>query len=193
MDALSGEPPVAGVDKRIGARIVDSLLTTAFGFAGGFAGAYVGIFYLSDEPQEGHMPVHPYAHGLFAPVVYWTLVLAAQAIAEVIGGATAGKLLFGLRVRARSGGSLAFWQAIARAGTLVIELPLFGMIGLAFMLRSKLVQRLGDRLAGTLVIQIPRSSPAGATDARAVFGALFGLVGVGAAGLWLGAAMFMSH
>ena len=190
--APTDEPPLATVPARYGAMTVDSILTIAVGLAGGFAGMYVGIFFLSDEPTGGRMPVRPYASG--APFVYWAIVLVAHALAEALGGATVGKLLFGLRVRTMSGQPIASWQALVRAATLVIELPIFGIVALAFMVQSKRCQRLGDRLAGTLVVKTcPSESRVAATDKRVVLGASLGVVGVMAAGLWLGVALFTSR
>jgi uncharacterized RDD family membrane protein YckC len=190
--APTDEAPLATVPARFGAMIVDLLLTMALGLVGGFAGMYVGIFFLSDEPTGGRMPVRPYASG--APLVYWVIVLVAHAIAEALGGATVGKLLFGLRVRTASGQRVALWQALVRAATLVIELPIFGVVALAFIVQSKRSQRLGDRLAGTLVLKTsPSESGVAAKDRRAVLGASLGVVGVMVAGLWLGVAMVTSR
>lgn len=74
----------------------------------------------------------------------------------VWGGRTLGKAAMGLRATRDDGGPLRFRHALVRALTryLVDGLPpTFGLIGVISMLASSRGKRVGDLLAGTLVLQ----------------------------------------
>jgi len=101
--------------------------------------------------------------------VPWRALLALEAVriglvvlyftaAEASTGRTLGKALAGLVVRTERGGPIAFWQALVRSLLRPVdELPAFYLLGLALVVTGRRPQRLGDRLAQTLVL---RSAPA---------------------------------
>ena len=79
-------------------------------------------------------------------VVYFT-------IAEGLFGRTIGKRLMGLSVRTEFGMPISLWQAFVRNILRAIdEFPGFYMLGLASILIGPKPQRIGDRVARTLVV-----------------------------------------
>jgi uncharacterized RDD family membrane protein YckC len=88
-------------------------------------------------------------------------IIAYTALAEGFFGRTIGKHLMGIEVRSVEGGSAVTWrQAIVRnAMRLIDELPAFYMIGLISILMGPKPQRLGDRLAGTMVVMRSSAGP----------------------------------
>ena len=74
---------------------------------------------------------------------------------EGLLGATIGKQLVGLRVVGREGRRITFGQAFVRNLLRPIDaLPGFYLVGGLMTLNSPLRQRLGDRVAGTIVVNV---------------------------------------
>jgi uncharacterized RDD family membrane protein YckC len=74
-------------------------------------------------------------------------------VMEALFGRTIGKVMMGLRV-ASIHGSLAWWQVAIRTVCRVVDgLPFLYLVGLVLVARSKRGQRIGDMLAGTIVIR----------------------------------------
>ncbi len=88
------------------------------------------------------------------------------AVAESRYGTTIGKSALGLRVVTVEGGPVRARHATIRAALQLVDLVLvpIGVIGVLSSLASPLDQRLGDRVAGTLVLR----AQSGATDALAL-------------------------
>lgn len=88
--------------------------------------------------------------------VVWFLVDWGYAILfeSIWSGQTVGKRIFGLRVLQESGVRIGFWHAALRnLARPVDRLPLFYLIGGATAFLSSRQQRLGDILAGTIVVR----------------------------------------
>ena len=76
---------------------------------------------------------------------------------EVLRGTTPGKMLLGLRVLTTSGRPIGPWAGILRNLLRAADvLPLGYVVGLGSMLATERFQRLGDLVAGTIVVAIPR-------------------------------------
>ena len=72
---------------------------------------------------------------------------------ETIYGQTLGKMLFKIRVVGKNGKKAVFWQCLSRNLLRVVDvLPLFYLIGISSILLTKKKQRLGDFVAGTIVV-----------------------------------------
>jgi uncharacterized RDD family membrane protein YckC len=67
-------------------------------------------------------------------------------------GQTLGKRLMGIRVAPVSGGDLEMSQAFIRRLFDFVDLMFFGLVGLLVMSRSDINQRVGDKVAKTVVI-----------------------------------------
>jgi uncharacterized RDD family membrane protein YckC len=131
----------AGVATRVLARLVDvlfvaflaSLLTSTFipvlaGLGAGEAGFVLAAF---------------------------LTVFGYPAVCETIWGATPGKSALGLRVITEEGGPVGFRHAAIRSAMQVVDILLIpiGVLAVGSTLAGRRDQRLGDRLAGTLVIR----------------------------------------
>jgi uncharacterized RDD family membrane protein YckC len=81
-------------------------------------------------------------------------IAAYTALAEGFFGRTLGKHLLGIEVRSALGGAPVTWrQAVVRNAMRVIdELPGAYLVGLISIIIGPKPQRLGDRLAGTMVV-----------------------------------------
>jgi uncharacterized RDD family membrane protein YckC len=88
--------------------------------------------------------------GVGAIVVY-------ASIAEGLFGRTLGKHLMGIEVRSAQGGApVAWWQAVVRNALRVVdEFPAAYLVGLISILIGPKPQRIGDRLARTMVVLRP--------------------------------------
>lgn len=81
------------------------------------------------------------------------LVLFVTLAPALMEGQTPGKRRLGIRVTSADGYPASSWQHFLRGLFLPIELML---VGLAFMLMTPRGQRLGDLVAGTVVVREPR-------------------------------------
>jgi len=89
------------------------------------------------------------------------VILVYFMLAEAVSGRTPGKALMRLQVRSESGARISVWQALVR--TLlrpVDELPALYLVGLVLILTGAKRQRLGDRLAHTIVVMSRPPEPA---------------------------------
>jgi uncharacterized RDD family membrane protein YckC len=79
-------------------------------------------------------------------------------------GRTPGKVVMGLRVVRDDGGPIAFRQAFTRGMTVVVDVITTFVVSVVCMLVSDRSKRLGDLVAGTVVVQervaIPQVQPA---------------------------------
>jgi uncharacterized RDD family membrane protein YckC len=74
-------------------------------------------------------------------------------VMEAALGATLGKLLLGLRVRGADGAPVAVPAAITRNLLRVVDGLFFYLLGAVLVWASPRRQRLGDRVAGTVVVR----------------------------------------
>jgi len=106
---------------------------------------YLFVFQMNDEGRV------PFLQTLFSwPVLlYWIIYFP---IVEGITGQTVGKRLMKIRVASVSGEEFTMGQSCIRRLFDVVDLFFFGLVGILVMSRSDKTQRVGDRVAGTIVI-----------------------------------------
>lgn len=82
--------------------------------------------------------------------------LSYYIVLETVNGATPGKRLIGLKVTRSDGNAPLDWSAsIVRNVLRIIDgLPLFYLAGAILIWTSEKKQRLGDRVADTIVVRI---------------------------------------
>lgn len=134
--------PVAGVGSRMLAAFLDGLFQVVIQIVW-----LIVCFSGSSAPGGWRFVV--YAAGAF--LVDW-VYFAGSEIA--MGGRTLGKRIVGLRVVTASGGSASAGSLLTR--NLLRPVDLF--VGVLLMILDPLSRRLGDRLAGTIVVH-DRSAP----------------------------------
>jgi uncharacterized RDD family membrane protein YckC len=95
--------------------------------------------------------------GLYIVVTTVLSLCYAMAMEWFWGGRTLGKRLFRLRVMDSNGFHLQASQVVVRNLLRVIDsLPLLYLVGGAASFFSPLYQRLGDQVAGTVVVKLPK-------------------------------------
>lgn len=85
--------------------------------------------------------------------------LAYHALAEGLGGATAGKAICGLRVLTERREPCTLAKAIGRNLAYYIDALFFGLVGWTSMSKSPTMQRYGDKWAGTIVVHARSAQP----------------------------------
>lgn len=140
-EAVLLEFDTAGVPSRVLARIVDAFIVI-FG-ASTLSGFLVPLFPTGDG-------------GLVAAlIVGFVALFGYPAACETWWGRTPGKSALGLRVVTEEGGPIGFRPAAIRSAMQVVDFLLIpiGVIAVVSTLAGRRDQRLGDRLAGTLVVR----------------------------------------
>lgn len=141
-EAVLLEFDTAGAASRLLARIVDALI------AGVGVSLLMSIltplFLLGDDGATAAILLAGFL-GLFA----------YPCVCETMWGRTPGKSMLGLRVVTEEGGPVRFRQAAIRSALQVVDIGLVpvGVIAVVSTLAGRRDQRLGDRLAGTLVVR----------------------------------------
>lgn len=134
---------------RAGAYLIDNVfvMVVAYGSAAG-AGLLLGLLFgLLGRVPEPNMEA---IDGLSMLYGFGTFV-GYYVLCEGLGGATVGKLLLGLRVVRTDGRPCGLGAALLRAMLRFVDGMLFGLPAVLSM-REPRNQRLGDRAAGTLVV-----------------------------------------
>jgi uncharacterized RDD family membrane protein YckC len=135
--------PTAGIGSRVAARLLDLLLMAVATYA--FVLAFTVLVLL------GTSVVAVVVAAFFSVGV----MLVYPVLMEGLwGGRTLGKAAIGLRVVRLDGGPVALRHAAARGALGLLEVwATLGFVGLVTMVLSSRDQRLGDMVAGTLVLR----------------------------------------
>ncbi|MFZ5855253.1 MAG: RDD family protein [Chloroflexota bacterium] len=96
-------------------------------------------------------------------IAIWPVYLI---LCETVWGMTAGKKSSNLKVIRKDGGKIAWWQAVIRALFAFIE---YNPIGAIVIWVTPLKQRLGDLVAGTLVVNTAKIHKVGFRGAEVAF------------------------
>jgi len=148
-ELVSIEMPVAGIGSRFIAIVVDYLIWTALGVV--FSLIAVVIF--ASLSVFGKMSAN-WVFGIVLIVVFlfhWGYFTLFEAFAN---GRTPGKRVAKIRVIHRSGRAISFVESLARNLVRFVDyLPSLYAVGIVAMFFSRQNQRLGDMVAGTLVVR----------------------------------------
>jgi uncharacterized RDD family membrane protein YckC len=131
-----------GIGPRIAAQIVDAIVFIVLFFILGFAMSGSLTF------QYSGPDAYPFLGGYFLIfLLYYTLL-------EGYMGQTVGKKLLKIKVVQEDGKPCGFGPAFVRTILRIIDaLPFLYIIGMVLIARSEKKQRLGDRLAKTVVVK----------------------------------------
>jgi uncharacterized RDD family membrane protein YckC len=94
---------------------------------------------------------------IFDPIcgVFLIIIFAYFILLEWLTGFTVGKYLLRMKVLTQDGKKISLKQSFIRNfGRFIDGLPCFNIIGMVSIYRSDKGQRVGDKLAGTVVIKI---------------------------------------
>jgi uncharacterized RDD family membrane protein YckC len=135
-----------GVGRRLLALVVDTLV--------GFVGFGFAIALCTGNASAAPGEVGFELSGA-ASLALFALWFGYFVMMEATLGATLGKLLLGLRVRTRDGGRVGWGASLVRNVLRPIDLAFLGLVGAVLIGLSPWRQRLGDRVAGTVVVRRP--------------------------------------
>lgn len=85
----------------------------------------------------------------------WFIVAAVYFVSLELTGATPGKRMLRLRVLRENGEPITIWASLIRNALRPVDLFFSGFVGIISYSTSEERQRLGDRVAGTIVVQRP--------------------------------------
>lgn len=128
-----------GVGPRAVAIIIDTIILMIVGYviALFFGGVTAGGFQLNGGPA----------------FLFFIIALAYYVVMEAQQGATVGKLVLGLRVVKEDGGAMDWQASIVRNLLRIVDGLFFYLVGAILVWTSDKKQRLGDRLANTVVVK----------------------------------------
>jgi len=137
----------AGLGRRFAAHLVDGFLCLiAYLVIGSMVASQTGGMTDDGFSMEG-------APALAAILLTFVVTLGYFAVLESTpSGKTLGKLIAGIRVADASGGKASFGQALMRNILRLVDGLVFYIVGIILILNSDKKQRLGDRVAGTVVL-----------------------------------------
>lgn len=152
---------VAAVWLRIAARVTDAV---TFGWLTAFVLIEIDQRLLGGDPW-GLERGRPVVDSTRSFILLVLLVGLYEVVPVALRGLTLGKALMGLRVRRQGGGAVSVPLAFVRAVLLYAPLFLgaYGLVGFFVLLLSFVIPRSGrgfhDRVAGTIVVALPRDEP----------------------------------
>lgn len=150
-DAVVLELETAGVASRVCAGMIDAAVQFAILFVGA---VIVAVAFGSKDGTDSARTT--------ASIVLVTIVLLGYpVVSETFSrGRTVGKAAVGLRAVTIEGGPITFRHAMLRmmGGLVDRYVPPGGVAGMLFVLGTRRRQRIGDLLAGTVVIRDPQRS-----------------------------------
>lgn len=137
--------PLAGFDRRLGARVADWALT----------GLVTYLLWRALAPGDGGW----FATLFYLALIFWLVGVLYEVTLTAISGRTVGKMLFGAKVvRADNGKAPGWWKAFVRHLLLNVPnlLPALGNLSALFIYLSPVfsntLQGLHDRAASTVVV-----------------------------------------
>ena len=144
----SGATDYAGLGRRFVAHLIDGFLClVAYMIIGSLVAAQTGGLTDDGFSMQG-------APALVVMLLTFIVTLGYFAILESSsGGKTLGKLIAGIRVADTGGGKASFNQALMRNILRLVDFLVFYIVGIVLILMSEKNQRLGDRVAGTVVLR----------------------------------------
>jgi uncharacterized RDD family membrane protein YckC len=148
-ELVSIEFPLAGIGSRFIATLVDSLILGAVFIVLIFLAAFIIPALNLLGPKSASWGLGIFSLIIF--LVFWGYFALSEAFNN---GRTLGKRVAKIRVIHQSGRGVNFAEALARNLVRIIDLmPAFYGVGIAAMFMSRQSQRLGDMVAGTLVVR----------------------------------------
>ena len=133
--SAQAEMQYVGVGPRFLALLIDAIII-------GVVGGILGVIFRNSPGLSGGVT------GLLA--------LAYSIVLEATQGATLGKMALGLRVTRTDGAPISWTESIIRNLLRIIDGLFVYLVGAILIWTSPLKQRLGDRVAKTVVVRRPR-------------------------------------
>jgi uncharacterized RDD family membrane protein YckC len=138
----------AGLGRRFAAHLVDGFLClVAFYVIGSMVASQTGGMTEDGFSMEGAPALVTMLFTFIVTLAYFAMLESSRS------GKTLGKLIAGIRVADVNGGKASFSQALIRNILRLVDGLVFYIVGIILILRSGRKQRLGDRVAGTVVLR----------------------------------------
>ncbi len=139
--------------RRAGAAVIDCVLAMVIASAAVFIG-FLGIVQVFGETYFHALWSYPEGQTALLLTLCCALVvyIGYYTILEAMFGATIGKRLMRLRVTLTDGRPIGWKESIIRNVLRVVDMQLFGLVGLLFVWRTGRSQRIGDLAATTIVL-----------------------------------------
>ena len=131
------------IGARIGAQILDQILIVLIAV---FAGMFMGMFGAAAGSAELASSLMLLAIVVFAAGYFLLLE-------GIWDGQTLGKKLLGIKVVKEDGSECGIKASVLRNVLRVVDALFYYVVGFVFMASSDKRQRLGDRIAGTVVVK----------------------------------------
>jgi uncharacterized RDD family membrane protein YckC len=148
-ELVSVEMPIAGIGSRFVAIVIDYLIW----FAAFVALSILAALILPSLPVAGRISPN-WAVGIFVLIIFlfqWGYFALFEAFGN---GHTPGKRAMRIHVIHRTGRAISFVEALARNLLRFVDyLPSFYVVGVVTIFLSRQNQRLGDMVAGTIVVR----------------------------------------
>lgn len=154
--AVPDEPAMhyASLGRRFAAHLFDGLIVlVAYIVIGSIVAAQTGNMTSDGFEMEGGPAFVAMALTFLVALAYFAVFESSRS------GRTLGKRLLGIRVTTLDGGQASFGQAVTRNLLRLIDGLILYLPGIVLILMSDRNQRLGDRIAETVVVRT-RSAPA---------------------------------
>jgi len=151
--AASTAAEYAGLGRRFAAHLVDGFIYLMVYFIiGSMVASQTGGMTDEGFSMQG-------APALVTILLTFLVTLGYFAVLESSrSGKTLGKLMAGIRVADVGGGKASFSQALVRNILRVVDFLVFYILGIVLILMSDRNQRLGDRVAGTVVLRTHKAA-----------------------------------
>ena len=155
----AGHAAYSGLGRRFVAHIFDGLMVlVAYIVIGSLIAMQTGDMTEDGFAMEGTPALVAMLLTFVVSLAYFSLLESSS------GGRTLGKLIAGIRVADISGGRCSFGQALTRNLLRLVDGFAFYLVGIVLVVMSDKNQRLGDRIAHTVVINVPKKRSAGEKD-----------------------------
>ena len=146
---------IAGVGSRAAAALIDYLICLSIVFGLFVAGTLINRSFRGSPVEEGIAAAGSWSMAVYILVafaVFWGYHMVYEGLYD---GQTPGKRRLGLRVVQDGGYSVGFAASAVRNLTRILDMQPAGMyaIGLASVAASRSGKRIGDMLAGTIVVR----------------------------------------
>jgi uncharacterized RDD family membrane protein YckC len=145
-------PEECGVGIRSVAIAIDSVVWFALFFWSGFlVAAFTGELQISGGAINADLEGTP---ALVSLILWFVLSLGYHTLLEWRFGRTIGKSLVKIRATSADGAPLSLRSSLVRNVLRLIDfLPFFYLVGIVSLILSDRYERLGDRLANTVVVR----------------------------------------
>jgi uncharacterized RDD family membrane protein YckC len=109
-------------------------------------------------PDSENMSVDELTNDARLVAIMLAIYIVYPWLMEALRGQTLGKMVVGIKVVREDGSPVGVWQSLVRSVLRVVDGLFVGIVGALLIATSRKQQRLGDRVAHTIVVRRNESS-----------------------------------